>query len=102
MKCNGTFIFKTLTHRDSGTFINDEGVEIKYPAVYILKVDEIKDSKEINERKFKVDEKNTLLVNTLKDFEPYQKINIEFEVALFVNRVGLEIIGASDFSEYGD
>lgn len=95
MKCQGNFVFKTITHRDAGVFKNSEGVDIQYPAAYVLKVDEVDNKGNINERKFKIDEKNTLLVNALKSLEAYQKIIIDFEVTLLTNRISLEVTDIS-------
>lgn len=92
MKCQGNFVFKTLTHRDGGTFKNTDGNEVNYPAAYILKVDENLSNGEINEHKFKIDEKNSILVNALKEFGAYQKIILEFEVTLYTNRIGFEVV----------
>lgn len=92
MKCKSIFVFKTLTLRKAGTFKNNEGVDIEYPAAYILKADEILDNGDINEHKFKIDNNKTILVNTLKELEPYQKIYLTFEVTLFLNKVGLEVV----------
>ena len=100
MKCQGNFIFKTLTHRAAGTFKNTDGVDVNYPSAYVLKVDEVSENGDINERKFKIDEKNTILVNTLKSLESYQKIELIFEVTLFTSRVSLELVDISiDFDE---
>ena len=92
MKCQGNFVFKTLTHRQGGTFKNSEGNEVNYPSAYILKVDETLSNGEINEHKFKIDEKNTLLVNVLKDYKEYQELVLEFEVTLYTNRIGFEVV----------
>ncbi len=92
MKCQGNFIFKTLTHRNAGVFKNNEGVDIDYPSAYILKVDEIMSNGDINERKFKIDDKKTSVINVLKTLEPYQKIVIDFEISLYTSRVTLEVV----------
>lgn len=92
MKCKSIFVFKTLTLRNAGTFKNNDGVDVEYPAAYILKVDEILENGDINEHKFKIDTNKTVLVNTLKDLEPYQKIELTFDVKLFANSVGLDVI----------
>ena len=54
MKCQGNFVFKTLTHRSGGTFKNADGTDVTYPSAYILKVDENLENGEINEHKFKI------------------------------------------------
>lgn len=99
MKCQGNFVFKTLTHRAAGVFKDSEGNEVQYPAAYILKVDEETSNGDINERKFKIDEKNLMLINSLKTLEPYQKIILDFDVTLFTSRVALEVIDVSTYSD---
>lgn len=91
MKSKGSFVFKSFTHRDGGTFKNADGQEIAYKGSYVLKVDEIMDDGEINERKFKVKEDNTVLINDLKTLEAYQKIYLEFNVILYTSSVSLEV-----------
>lgn len=100
MKCQGKFIFKTLTLRNGGTFKNDKGEEVQYPSAYILKVDEPMENGDINERKFKIAQDKTLLVNSLKTLEAYQKIIIDFKVSLFTAKVGLEIVDVSINDSY--
>lgn len=92
MKCQGDFVFKTLTHRDGGTFKNTDGNEVKYPSAYILKVDETMPNGDINEHKFKISENNTMLLNILKSFKAYQEITLEFEVTLYTNRISFEVV----------
>ena len=92
MKCKGNFVFKTLTHRNGGSFKNADGNDVNYPSAYILKVDENLDNGEINEHKFKIAENNTMLLNILKDYEAYQKLIIEFEITLYSGRIGLEVV----------
>jgi len=92
MKCQGSFIFKTLTHRNAGVFKDSEGNEINYPSAYILKVDELMSNGDINERKFKIDDKETAIINGLKTLKAYQEIVINFEVTLYTSRVTLDIV----------
>lgn len=92
MKCQGNFIFKTLTHRNAGVFKDSEGNEINYPSAYILKVDELMSNGDINERKFKIDDKETSIINGLKTLKAYQEIIINFEVTLYTSRVTLDIV----------
>lgn len=92
MKCQGNFIFKTLTHRNAGVFKDSEGNEINYPSAYILKVDELMSNGDINERKFKIDDKETAIINGLKTLKAYQEIVINFEVTLYTSRVTLDIV----------
>lgn len=90
MKCKGEFVFKTLSHRDGGTFKDANGNDVSYSPAYVLKVDEVSNNS-INERRFKVDEKNTYLINLLKDLDAYTKIIIEFEVSIYNTRVSLNV-----------
>ena len=92
MKCQGNFIFKTLTHRNAGVFKDSEGNEINYPSAYILKVDELMSNGDINERKFKIDDKENAIINGLKTLKAYQEIVINFEVTLYASRVTLDIV----------
>lgn len=92
MKCKSNFVFKTLTLRKAGVFKNSDGADIEYPAAYILKADEVLENGDINEHKFKIDQNKTVLINTLKDFEPYQKMVLTFEVTLFTNKVAIEVV----------
>ena len=96
MKCRGNFVFKTLTHRAAGAFKNADGIYVNYPAAYILKVDETTESGEINEHKFKIDEKNKMLVEFLKTLESYQRVIIEFNVTLYSNRIGFEVVNVEE------
>ena len=96
MKCQGNFVFKTLSRRAGGTFKDDKGENIDYPSAYILKVDELMENGDINERKFKIDEKKTALINVLKEFETYQKITLYFNVTIYTSSVSLELVGADD------
>lgn len=91
MKCQGNFIFKTLTLRKAGVFRNDEGQDVNYPSAYILKVDEISDNGEINERKFKIEEKKTSLINDFRVLEAYQKIILKFDVTIYATRIALDL-----------
>ena len=91
MVCKGIFTFKTLTHRSGGSFKNNMGQDVSYPSAYILKVDELLDNGDINERKFKIAEEKKSLINSIKGFKPYDKILITFDVTLFDTRVTLEV-----------
>lgn len=91
MKCQGNFVFKSLTHRPAGTFKNNEGQEIPYKSAYVLKVDEISQSGDINERKFNIAEDKVQLINDLKNVEAYEKIILTFNITLYTARVGIEL-----------
>ncbi|MCI8617508.1 MAG: hypothetical protein HFJ60_04610 [Clostridia bacterium] len=91
MKCQGNFVFKSFAHKDGGVFKNEKGEEIKYPASYTLKVDELMDNGDINERKFKVSEKQVVLINDLKSLEAYQKIILNFNVTIYATKISIEV-----------
>lgn len=94
MKCRGNFVFKSLNYRDGGSFKNSDGVDVPYKPAYVLKVDEVSENGEINERKFKVAEDKKDLLSTLQEFSAYQKIELEFEVIIYATRVSLELFNA--------
>lgn len=90
MKCKGIFVFKSLTHRPAGTFKNDNDEDVNYPSAYILKVDELGDNGEINERKFKIAEDKTQLINDLKSLDAYERFALDFKVTIYTSRISLE------------
>lgn len=92
MRCQGDFIFKTLTHRDGGAFKNDNGDTVNYKSAYILKVDERLDNGDIQERKFKIAENKTSLINFLKDVETYAEIILTFNLNIYNTRIILDLI----------
>lgn len=98
MKCQGNFVFKSLIHRPSGTFKNDNGEDVNYPAAYILKVDELLENGEINERKFKIDVNKTGLINDLRLLDVYQKIVLHFNVTIYTSRISLELIDVDEYN----
>lgn len=102
MKCKGSFVFKSLTHREGGTFKNDDGQELSYKPSYVLKVDELMDNGDINERRFKVREDSVVLVNNLKSLEAYQKIQLEFNVTIYTSSVSLELVDVDIYSDVND
>lgn len=95
MKCKGNFVFKSITHKQGGTFKNANGEDISYKPSYVLKVDELGNGNEINERKFKIAEDKTVLINTLKPLEVYTKITLEFNITIYTNSISLELIDVS-------
>lgn len=92
MKCQGNFVFKSLTYREKGTFKNDKDEDIKYPAAYILKVDELNEDGDPTERKFKIAENKIALINDLKSLKTYQEFLLSFEVTIYTSRISLEPI----------
>lgn len=78
MKSQGKFKYKCLEKKDAGTFVNDKGQKIDYPAKYILKVDEIGQDG-IEARGFKVAIDSTI-VPKLVNIEPYSDVIIDFDI----------------------
>ena len=99
MKCKGLFVFKTFTHRPAGKFTTAEGEEREYNAAYVLKVDEIGEDGAINERKFKVAEDKVVLINTLKEMQAYQKMNIIFDVRIYTSGSTIEVADVEIYEE---
>ncbi len=91
MKCNGIFVFKSVSKREGGTFKNDKGQEISYDDSYILKVDELTD--DIRERRFKFPCTNKKFYDELCKLESYTKICIDFEVVIYDNSAKLLPVG---------
>jgi len=90
MKAKGLFMFKSIQKREKGSFTNQEtGEVINYDACYILVADEIEESGKITERRFKVTEEDTILIGQLSVLEPYTKVEIEFDVALYSSNAKL-------------
>lgn len=93
MKCSGEFVFKTIEQRQGGQFTSTTGQVINYPACYVIKADEVSTDNMINERKFKVDIKNTSLVSRFKDLESYTKCIFDFDVTISANnRVNMVLV----------
>lgn len=90
MKAKGLFMYKSIQKREKGKFTNSEtGEVIEYDACYILVADEIEESGKITERRFKVAEENTNLINEFSVLDPYTKIEIKFDVALYSSNAKL-------------
>lgn len=87
MKCIGNFKIKSLTKKNGGEFTNDKGQVIKYKESFVLKVDEQTENG-IFERIFKVSA-DSPLISQLNGLKPYDDIVIEFDVALYSNRISL-------------
>ena len=90
MKAKGLFMFKSIQKREKGSFTNKEtGEVIEYGSCYVLVADEVEESGKITERRFKIDEEANYLVGQLSALEPYTKIEIEFDVALYSSNAKL-------------
>ena len=96
MECKGLFVFKSLILRPAGTFKDAEGNDIEYPASYILKVDQIEENDDVNERKFKVNTKDKELINKLNQFKIYDNIVLIFKITLYTSKMSMVLIDVSD------
>ena len=96
MECKGLFVFKSLILRPAGTFKDAEGKDIEYPASYILKVDQIEENDDVNERKFKVNTKDKELINKLSQFKIYDNIVLIFKITLYTSKMSMVLIDVSD------
>lgn len=96
MECKGLFVFKSLILRPAGTFKDAEGKNIEYPASYILKVDQIEENDDVNERKFKVNTKDKELINKLNQFKIYDNIVLIFKITLYTSKMSMVLIDVSD------
>ena len=96
MECKGLFVFKSLILRPAGTFKDAEGKDIEYPASYILKVDQIEENDDVNERKFKVNTKDKELINKLNQFKIYDNIVLIFKITLYKSKMSMVLIDVSD------
>lgn len=83
MQAIGDFIFKSLERKEGGSFENDKGQTINYNSSYSLKVDEIIEGSDVNERKLKVDEKNKVLIEKLKSKKLYEPIKLKCDVQFY-------------------
>ena len=63
-----------------------------YKACYTLKVDEDLGNGDFTERKFKLAEDKTVIINTLKDLQAYTKIDITFKITFYTNSIGIEVV----------
>lgn len=100
MECKGLFVFKSLILRPAGTFKDAEGKDIEYPASYILKVDQIEENDDVNERKFKVNTKDKELINKLNQFKIYDNIVLIFKITLYTSKMSMVLIDVSDNRGY--
>ena len=96
MECKGLFVFKSLILRSAGTFKDAEGKDIEYPASYILKVDQIEENNDVNERKFKVNTKDKELINKLNQFKIYDNIVLIFKITLYTSKMSMVLVDVSD------
>ena len=91
MKTQGKFVFKSFVVRDAGEFLNEDNKPVKYNGCYVLKVDEINEKNEPNERKFKVSLEQKSLIEKLKNVKLYEPVTLFFDVVLYTNSTKLEL-----------
>lgn len=87
MKCRGNFVFKSVEYSEAGEFKNSVGDLVKYPGSYKLSVDEVKSDGKINGIIFKIPETSVDLVNQLRMFKPYDKIDLECAINFYPNSI---------------
>ena len=84
MIAKGIFIYKSIEDRAKGSFTNKEtGEVIEYGACKVLVVDEVSKDGKFKERRFKLSNDNTGLINDFGILEPYTKVEIEFDVVIY-------------------
>lgn len=88
MEARGQFTFKSITPADGGSFTNEKGQVINYNPSYLLKLDELVEDK-IFERRFKIQLENKTLIDSLLTLKPYDKINMKFDVLMYLNSTKL-------------
>ena len=77
-------VFKGLSKREGGEFINDKGQKVTYDDSYVLKIDEEVDG-EAFERRLKFPITNKQLAQNLKNLEIYSKIKLICDVQLYTS-----------------
>lgn len=87
MKCQGNFVFKSIEYVEAGEFKNPSGDLIKYPGSYKLALDEVKGDGKITGFTLKIPETSVDLINQLRMFKPYDKINLECVINFYANGV---------------
>lgn len=86
MKAKGIFMFKSIQDREKGAFTNKQtGEVVEYDACKVLVCDEIGEDNSIKERRFKISNDNVSLINDLSVLDPYTKIEIVFDVAIYTS-----------------
>lgn len=89
MNCQGTFVYRGISHVDAGTFVSSDGKAIAYKGSYKIKVDETTD-KGVMERIFKIPDDNTNLIQKFLLLEPYTKVDILFEILISSSNIKLQ------------
>ena len=75
-------VYKSVSKKDGGEFINDKGEKIQYDPSYVVKFDEEVNG-EIQERRLKFPLSNKTLYGKLSELSPYSKITLVCDVQLF-------------------
>lgn len=91
MNTEGSFIFKSISKRDGGSFTNDKGHVVNYDGSYVIQCDDNVNGKVI-ERLFKFPISNNELFKKLENLKVYSKILIDFDIVLYGNGSQLKLV----------
>ena len=61
-----------------------------------MKVDQIEENDDVNDRKFKVNTKDKELINKLNQFKIYDNIVLIFKITLYTSKMSMVLIDVSD------
>lgn len=75
-------VYKGISKRDGGEFLNDKNQNVKFDEAYVIKFDEQTDNG-FTERRLKFPTTNKTLYNKLSTLEPYSKICLICDVQLY-------------------
>ena len=92
MKASGIFYFKSLSLRDKGSFVDQNGKTVEYKASYVLLCDELLDNNQVKERRFNFSAENKTLAEDFKYLDLYTKVGIDFALTMYSSNVSLEPI----------
>lgn len=91
MKCQGVFIFKSIQSKEGGSFTNQNGQPIVYKPSYEVKFDDLVDNVP-TERKIKVSEDETTLIQKIKELKPYTRYLFTFDVNFISKGTSLKLL----------
>lgn len=92
MKASGIFYFKSLSLREKGSFVDQNGKTVEYKASHVLICDELLDDNQVKERRFSFPIENKTLADDFRILDLYTKISIDFDLRLYGSNVALEPI----------
>ena len=88
MKCEGSFVFKSIEEKEGGEFVNERGQKVSYNPTYRVTVDDCLGDKIVS-RTFKFPKGNATLFDKFKRLNPYDNVIISFNVELYQSSVKL-------------